>query len=302
LGDESGLKGAIQSSLSNNKLENMTASADDTFDNWIADLDAWTNANSIAGNEQIEYNVSKRVVRKADIRSWYPAGDLSFEESLLSMTGMVLQKMKDDTGNVTEEPVITKYPPILTLEDILYGGEVRYYECTDGDPCLEPEEQTKDLVGVYEQVKRFIKGDGADPGLQELYATNVGNLTDYPLLVNFLGNTTTPVGAMLHNLSGFENSSETVVNGLIDLISLEAVRQIGLDMLRDALNAAEVSTDSLAPIYAEKIKENIEYYQKEYADRIKKLKASQAVFHSYKMILESAKPRQRGVISVGPKG
>lgn len=296
------ISGAIEKSLANNKLEMMAQSANSAFDEWIGNTDTWMDANSLSDNEKLKYNVSKRVIRKADIRSWYPFGDLSFEEMLLSMTGMVIQDMTDEDGNATEEPVVTKYPPRLFMKDILYGGQVEFYKCTDGDPCLKPVVQTRTLEGVYKKVRRFIVGDATHVGLQELYATNSGNLSDYPELQNFIGNNTLPVGAMLHNLAAFENSSSTIVDGMIDLVALEATRQIGVDMLMDAYNAAQVSTDDLAPIYEEKIKDSIDFFQKEYSDRVKKLQSSQAILNTYKMILESVTPRQRGVINYDPKG
>lgn len=209
-------------------------------------------------------NIVFKELKKQRVDLWFSSGagaggsfDLELVEALMSLTGTVVV----GAGTSDDDNLVHTLPGgVVTLQDMIEGGEVRVYDCSSIDPdgCpLEPGTQptkTITLVGLRTKINEVYLGDNATSiGLIQKWATGAPGVIATPQ-EQAVSVSTGHAGALLRRLAVLSpaaaNSLVSEISGALALTMLE-------ERARDMFRAAETSFASSRSSHAVQAREEI---------------------------------------------
>ncbi|TFI47037.1 conjugal transfer protein TraH [Diaphorobacter sp. DS2] len=148
--------------------------------------------------ERFTGNIVWKQLQKNNVKSWFSGGDSALNRAIMTATGTVV--IGDvDPDNPDTNP-ISSSPGIITLSDLIEGGNITIYRCGDGeDHCLELVKDTTNIVGLKTKIMNILLGNGTSVGIISKFAANQGILTTEEK--NFMANMPVGMGAVVRNLA-----------------------------------------------------------------------------------------------------
>ena len=186
---------------------------------------------------------------------WFVAGDDALLAALMAFTGSyVVGEDQTSPDHEGEQPELTPVAGgLLSLDQLLEGGLVRSYVCTDGygqKECLKPDPDHITVKGMRQHVEELLIGAGGVPGIVQKLGTQAGTLSQAEQY--FLANAPGGIGTMIRNLSA-------VQPGTAQVFALQSAPYIALDMLyvmiEDLLNAAQISESGIPSAFVTHLNE-----------------------------------------------
>lgn len=241
----------------------------------------------------IRGNVVWKELRRNAAHSWFPGGDLAFLETVLSISGSSIVGEYNDQG----EQDITSLPGnLITLEDLMYEGDIRIYDCSgDAAECAIEGGDTKvihDFVGFSELFRRMLLGhDGsggspATPGILPKMVTNVGALTNEER--DFMSSLPNSLASMLRNLTSVNPGAAThFVHRYMSTLSLYLAHQLATNMIQSAVTAVTNSNNTWAPQVANNLMNARARLDAEFSSLLLLTPSMETIMSDYNQTLEA---------------
>jgi conjugative transfer pilus assembly protein TraH len=193
-------------------------------------------------------NILWKTMKQNYASSWFTYGDTELLETIMSMTGsivvgdMVNDKTGTSSGEENTNPIITLPGGLITLKDLIQGGNLEIYTCNGDDQCYSPTTKRVTIKGMRTKIVDLLHGGGTTPGVIYKYATNSGVLSETEKA--FTTSMPSGMGAIIRNLSIVSYDSAVLfANDSADAISLVMMKKVVDDFFRVAL-AVISSSDS----------------------------------------------------------
>jgi conjugative transfer pilus assembly protein TraH len=139
----------------------------------------------------------------------------------------------DASGGDTN-PVSRLPGGLVSLSDLVGGGQVKIYDCDDD--CLAPARQTVTLTSVRQKIYEALTGTDSRPGIIFKYRSNIGPITsDEQALIT---NLPASVGTIIRNLAAL---SDSVANSFADENATVIANAIVYDLATQMISAAELA-------------------------------------------------------------
>jgi len=197
--------------------EDTKAAAVGVYDSYTAfSKDPETGADSVAEAKENDTNNDPCMfdsnllwcrMKSDDFESWFVnGGDQMLLREIFSIFGSMIEKPNTDYfigPDVVGDATIHVLPaPILKLEHLLEGGDLRLYKCDDYEAkgCINPSIETVNVEGFHTRIRNLLLGEeAATDGIVYKYSTNTGQLSVQQ--ENLMANLPLSMGAMIRRLS-----------------------------------------------------------------------------------------------------
>lgn len=203
-------------------------------------------------------NIVWMLMKHSSISRWFAAGDQDLKETLMSLVGTIVVHKPRNTvaapGGTDKAPDSTKYPPILTPEDLVYGsrrGNVRIYRCGTDPDCMAPTATTATgFVDFTTRIKRILLGvsaGGTGPGLVAKYAHPNARLSLSPKEQAFAETAPAPILAMIRGLA---QRGESTARKFANNFAAMLAREMAYRFTSEVITAIRVASDQTPPEWA----------------------------------------------------
>lgn len=139
-------------------------------------------------------------LKQKNVNAWFPDGDGDdFLRAMMSITGGVIIKYETSTDGTRS--IVSEFTPLITIQDLIKGGDLDAWQCSDSTYCETPTKGTVNIPGMEELVRDSILGNdgGSVPGFIKLFTDGTRKLSagESSLLQGLQPN----VGALIRDLS-----------------------------------------------------------------------------------------------------
>lgn len=250
---------AIQGSLDkeNSKIAQTAGNWGDTFKSffdWGASPESPSSAaKSTAPAEterRIEGNLVWNALNDQNVASWYTHGDKQLLEAILSLTGSIV--VGPPTGAADGEGrsnQITRLPSLqLGVKELIYGGEVRMYQCDTAVRCLNPTIQNVDFDGFKTLVEQLLLGgkyEGSSTEYSGGLIYKMHNPAAYPFASaaekGFLAALPEDYGSLIRNLAALDRGAAYLfVSESSGYLALDMARLLLAQLMKAGVDAASI--------------------------------------------------------------
>lgn len=239
-------QGVVHNGLSALQQQNQTrASAlslekglGDVFESWTGQASGGALSSTYRHDPEgfkatLSGNLAWRALKSAQAARWYPLGEDSFLEGMMSLTGSVVIGIPTPArdGQGVSLP-ITRLPPLIDLDALVdgpRGSPLRTYRCdtSDREGCLSPRIEPLTDQGLARRLEVLLLGPEGHSGLVEKFRSGDGQLTREELA--FLSLAPGDVGALIRNLSREDA-------GLAHHFAKKAAGVLALDLAASAID------------------------------------------------------------------
>lgn len=142
---------------------------------------------------------------KSNAKGWIVGAGTDAEEYgiLMATSGsIIIPAPEEDVANPDTGTTMNPrhLPHKIEFKNLLDGGNLVYYACGNDAKCMNPTEQTINVVGMVNRVHSLLTGDGNSVGVIQKFAMTGGN--DFTQAEeNFMSNLPQAVGMMIRNLA-----------------------------------------------------------------------------------------------------
>lgn len=131
-------------------------------------------------DKKYNINVVYEAMRTKGMTAWFPRGDKSLLEAVMTLTGTIIISGPKQDANKNPSRIITPATSgaNLTVRDLVYGNPgARFLVCTD-EKCLQPGVETRNLKGFMDLLQELYVGSGPADTNSVLYKIVNGTPAD----------------------------------------------------------------------------------------------------------------------------
>lgn len=182
--------------------------------------------------KEMSGNVTWKQLRENNAKNWYMLGDDDLMHAILSLAGsVIIGEPQNDSYGEGDDSVPVHFLPgyQITLADLMYGGNLKLYDCSgDKEQCAGTNgvvnKKTVQLTGFAAKIDSILQGSGTNNGLIYKYVNhrNFGDLSQEEKA--FLEILPGGVGSTIRQLS-------TLSPDAADLFAREASAALALNMV-----------------------------------------------------------------------
>ncbi|MFC0180951.1 conjugal transfer protein TraH [Thorsellia kenyensis] len=275
-------------------LMGMISGSGDIFTNWSTSQgkSPYENLLDIAPKEVkafIQGNLVWRALKKHAVDEWFITGDEKLLESIMSLTGsLIVGELVQDKLDKGQSFSMTKLPgQLITLEDLLLGGEVQQYACDDHieNGCLNPQLVKMSLIGLSQRVAEMLLGNGESYGIITKYAKNLGSLNEEEIAL--LSIMPGHIGSMVRTLSALNESAARGFSArAAPFIALDMARIMVDSMLKTVLYTLSIDDHSHSLIMRQELNNIREDVNRQYQALIIRYGSEQEIIAHYNQLLQ----------------
>lgn len=208
------------------------------------------------GNDEqkkvITGNVVMDALKQSDVAAWFAAGDQQMLETLMSLTGTVIMRPKDDNSDVAYD----FRPHTIGVKDLIEGGDLSVYKC-ESEACLLPEGENirqtlPSVAGLRSRARMMLFGDDIDALRNAGIISKMYSRSDDALFsgneTNFIRSSRTGIMALLSKLQAERHMMKSYAEQAIDVIVTEMAASLMDEMLwavEAAVKEKQVKLDSV---------------------------------------------------------
>lgn len=177
---------------------------------------------------------------KSNVKGWITnAGTEDEEYGILMATSgsIIIPAPEEDQANPDTGTTINPrhLPHKIEFKNLLDGGTLVYYSCGSDAKCMNPTQQTTNVIGMVNRVHSLLTGDGNSIGIIQKFAMTSGN--DFTQAEeNFMSNLPQAVGMMIRNLS---TASVDTAMSMSQEISYAVAMYMAYNLLDEQLRVVE---------------------------------------------------------------
>ncbi|EOX1588849.1 conjugal transfer protein TraH [Vibrio cholerae] len=233
---------------------------DDMFGS-VQEQDGETPLRKLKNNDPAKYqeligNIVWKQLKVNSVSNWFQYGDTALLEAMLSLTGSVIvgDLIADASGGDTN-PVSRLPGGLVSLSDLVGGGQVKIYDCDDD--CLAPARQTVTITSVRQKIYEAFAGTKSRPGIVFKYRSNIGSITsDEQALIT---NLPASVGTIIRNLAVL---SDSAANSFADESATVIANAMVYDLATQMISAAELAVSNADSPHKNEVMDQLERSRK----------------------------------------
>lgn len=196
---------------------------------------------------------------------------------MMSLTGTTIVKSTPSvavtTGGTSNKELTTQpVAPLLSLDDLMTGNDVKIYKCDDGigeDECLELSPQTISFDGMIQKLEEILIGSASSQGIVQKFMHNTGSMNASEQFL--IANSGSELGVLVRN-AAINNFGESFVSASLKPMALSYSYEIARDLLDGAI--LRVSSNAEKISNPEVILESMRSRKKELRDEYRNLQAT----------------------------
>lgn len=216
-------------------------------------------------------NIIWAQLKRQNIAALVSSGDDDFLQDIMSVTGAVVLRPTNDAGEVNKSSTPEIYPGIMTLEQVVFGGDVSVWRCDETDDCLKLNKASDArTTGIYKRLREYLMESDSEsgaPSILEIMRDPDVNVTLSDDHKKFLLSLPADTGTFLNRLARVDPDSahyftETLSKMIAVEMTYEAMSEI-IDATQTAVAVSDkVSKDETLEMLAERSKELDHEYTK----------------------------------------
>lgn len=238
-----GGKAALQGARDNEfSLAEVGNSVSDIFGSFTASegRQSKTEALPEAEVERLTGNITWKALTEQQARHWFKYGGDNLNQAIMSISGTVIvgddKPTTDGEGTAPEIKYLDGN--MVTLRDLVLGGNVSMLVCDETRRCINPNVGSVELKGFSTMIADAFTGSDTEPGIIRKFRSGEP-LTDSEK--NLVTNLPASAGSLITRLSRI---GESFPRSFVSEISTRVALNMANDMIRDFFRSAKTAVEA----------------------------------------------------------